>query len=568
METVELRTLLRPLRRWWWLILVAAVLAAFSGLVYSLRQPAIYRSRSTLIVGSTISNPNPSGADIYLVQQLAQAYAEIAQREPLQLSTMNALGRAWLPQYTVQVLPNSQIIEIQVFAQEPEPAREVAAMLAQQLILLGPAGREEKERQDFVDSELADLQTAIVDTRKEIQQKQQDLANLFSAREIANAQTLITALQGKLSTLQANYAALLATTQSGAANTLNILEPANLPTAPIDSNLFTNLLIATMLGCVVAAGGAYVIEFLDDTLKSGEEVQEVIKVPLLTSIPLIANRRDDSDRVIMLQNTPMAAMEAYRLLRVNLEFMAIAHPFQVLVVTGASPKDGKSLTAANLAAAYARAGKQVILLDADLHQPDQQRLFKVPNNMGLTTALRSDENVLESLLHPTPLPNLRLLTTGPLPPNPAELLSSKRMTALLTQLKAIAELVIIDSPPLTIVTDGMVLGMQADGMVLVVRGGKTRRANTKQVRLLLNQVQAPLLGFIYNGAPAANLLYHAGYGYYGYRKEPAQPPVEASPVAEPVTPSVTPPVTPPEPASYVVKPPTNGFLQRHPLRRK
>lgn len=134
----------------------------------------------------------------------------------------------------------------------------------------------------------------------------------------------------------------------------------------------------------------------------------------------------------------------YRLLCVNLEFMAIAHPFQVLVVAGASPKDGKSLTAANLAAAYARAGKQVILLDADLHQPDQQRLFKVSNNMGLTTALRS-----------------------------------------------VAELVIVDSPPLTIVTDSMVLGIQADGMVLVARGGKTRRANIKQVRHLLNQVQAP-----------------------------------------------------------------------------
>jgi non-specific protein-tyrosine kinase len=566
METVELRTLLRPLRRWWWLILFAALLAAFSGLVYSLRQPAIYRSRTTLLVGSTISNPNPSGADIYLVQQLAQAYAEIAQREPLQRSTMDALAREWLPQYTVQVLPNSQIIEIQVFAEEPGPAREVAAMLAQQLILLGPAGREEKERQQFVDSELADLQTAIVDTREEIQQKQQELANLFSAREIANAQNLITALQSKLSTLQANYAALLATTQHGAANTLNILEPANLPNTPMDSNLLTNLLIATMLGCVVAAGGAYLIEFLDDTLKSAEEVHEVIKVPLLTSVPLIANRNDESSRVIMLQNTPMAAMEAYRLLRVNLEFMAIAHPFQVLVVAGASPKDGKSLTTANLAAAYARAGKQVILLDADLHQPDQQRLFKVSNNMGVTTALRSDEHVVESLLHATVLPNLRLLTTGPLPPNPAELLSSKRMTALLNQLKAIAELVIIDSPPLTIVTDGMVLGMQADAMVLVVRSGKTRRANVKQVRLLLNQVQASLLGFIYNGVPAANLLHHAGYGYYGYRKEPTQPPVAAAPIPEKAPPPEAPPA--PEPAPYIVKPPANGFLQRHPLRRK
>lgn len=567
METVELRILLRPLRRWWWLILAAAMLAALSGLVYTLSQPAVYRSRTTLIVGSTISNPNPSGTDMYLVQQLAQAYAAIAQREPLQVATMKALGREWLPYYSVDVLPNSQIIEIQVFAEAPEPAREVTAMLAEQLILLGPAGREEQERQNFIDSELADLQTAILDTRQEIQQKQQELANLFSAREIANAQNLITALQGKLSTLQANYAALLATTQQGAANTLNILEPADLPTAPLDSNLLTNLLIATLLGCVVAAGGAYLIEYLDDTLKSSEEVQEVIQVPLLTVVPFISNRNDDSDRVIMLQNAPLAAMEAYRLLRVNLEYMAITHPFRTLVVAGASAKDGKSLTAANLAAAYARAGKRVILLDADLHEPDQQRLFKVPNNMGLTTALRSNEANLESLLHQTPLPGLRLLTTGPLPPNPAELLSSHRMTAILSQVKEMAELIIIDSPPLTLVTDGIVLGKQADGMVLVVRSGKTRRANIKQVRLLLNQVQAHLVGFIYNGAPANNLLEHTGYGYYGYRKGEIALPPEATPMpllAPPPSPEATPETTPP----FIKIPFVNGLRQRDPLHRK
>jgi len=543
------------------------MLAAFSGLVYTLRQPAVYRSRTTLIVGSTISNPNPSGTDMYLVQQLAQAYAAIAQREPLQVATMKALGREWLPYYSVDVLPNSQIIEIQVFAEAPEPAREVTAMLAEQLILLGPAGREEQERQNFIDAELADLQTAILDTRKEIQQKQQELANLFSAREIANAQNLITALQSKLSTLQANYAALLATTQSGAANTLNILEPANLPTAPLDSNLLTNLLIATLLGCVVAAGGAYLIEFLDDTLKSSEEVQAVIQVPLLTAVPFISNRNDDSDRVIMLQNAPLAAMEAYRLLRVNLEYMAITHPFRVLVVAGASARDGKSLTAANLAAAYARAGKRVILLDADLHEPDQQRLFKVPNNMGLTTALRSNDTPLESLLHLTPLPGLRLLTSGPLPPNPAELLSSHRMTAILSQLKELAELIIIDSPPLTLVTDGLVLGRQADGMVLVVRSGKTRRANIKQVRLLLNQVQAHLVGFIYNGAPANNPLEHTGYGYYGYRKEEIALLPDTAPMPPPAPHAVTPP-TPETAPPFIKTPLANGFRQRDPLHRK
>lgn len=563
METVDLQTVLRPLRRWWWLILASILLATFASLVYSLRQPAIYHSRATLLVGSTIRDLNPNGADIYTMQQLAQTYAEMANREPIQLATMAILGIEWLPDYWAQALPNSQIIEVQVYAQDPILAHDVAETLAEQLILLGPAGREQQEREAFIDSQLTELQTGILDTRNEIRIKQQTLAGLFSARDIADTQHLIQVLESKLSTLQANYAALLATTQQGAANTITILEPANLPTTPQDSELPINVLIAALLGCVVAAGGAYLIEFLDDTLKSSEEVQAVIQVPLLTAIPFIGNRNDDSDRVIMLQNAPLAAMEAYRLLRVNLEYMAITHPFRALVVAGASAKDGKSLTAANLAAAYARVGKRVILLDADLHEPDQQRLFKVPNNMGLTTALRSNDTSLESLLHLTPLPGLRLLTSGPLPPNPAELLSSLRMTAILNQLKEMAELIIIDSPPLTLVTDGLVLGRQADGMLLVVRGGKTRRANVKQVRLLLNQVQAHLIGFIYNGAPATSLLDHAGYGYYGYRKEEIALPPEAVSMPQPAA-QPSPETVP----TFIKTSLANGFRQRNPLDRK
>lgn len=517
METIELRTILRPLRRWWWLVVAAATLAAFSSLLYSLRQPAVYRSRTTLIVGSTIRDPNPSGTDIYLVQQLAQAYAAIAQREPLQVSTMSVLGMEWLPAYDVQVLPNSQIIEIQVWSQDPTLARDVAATLAEQLILLGPAGRAQQEREAFVDSQLAELQTGILDTKREIQQKQQELATLFSAREIANMQTLIRALEDKLSTLQANYAALLTSTQRGAPNTLSILEPANVPTAPLDSNLATNILVATLLGCVLAAGGAYLIEFLDDSYRTADEAQEALGVPVLASVPLI-NRPNDNSKLVMMQTAPAPEMEAYRLLRVNLEFSGVDKAVKLLLVTGTSAQDGKSLTAANLAAAYARAGKQVILLDADLHRPTQQRLFKVANNMGLTTALRSADSVLESLLQPTAAAGLHILTSGPLPPNPSELLSSKRMQEILSRLQELAEIVVVDSPPLTAVTDAIILARAADGVLLTIRAGKTRRINSKRALKLLKQVQARLLGIVYNGAPATDTEYRASYGYYRYRK--------------------------------------------------
>ena len=518
METLELPTLLRPLRRWWWLVAAATLLATFSSLIYSLRQPAVYTSRTTLIVGSTISNPNPTGTDIYLVQQLASAYSDIAKREPIQASTRAALGIEWLPNYWVQALPNSQMIEIQVFAEDPTLARDVAATLAQQLILLGPAGREQQEREAFIDAQLTELQIGITDTRNEVRQKQQELTSLFSAREIANTQSLIQALENKVSTLQANYAALLATTQNGAANTLSILEPANLPTTPIDSNLSTNVLVGALLGCALAICGAYLIEFLDDSFKTAHEIKEALELPVLTSVPMISGGIDDN-KLIMLQTTPVPAMEAYRLLRINLEFVAIDHPIRVLVVAGASTQDGKSLTAANLAATHARTGQRVILIDADLHRPSQQRLFKLTNNIGLTTALRSDEFLLESLVQSTTVPGLQVLTTGPLPPNPAELLGSQRMQEILSRLKAITDLVIIDSPPLATVTDGIVLATKADGVLLVVRAGKTRRANVKRVYHLLQQVKARLLGVVYNGVAANDSEYQSDHGYYSYYRQ-------------------------------------------------
>lgn len=517
MQAIDLTTLLRPLRRWWWLLVLGAVLSAVSGVLYLLQQPPTYVSRTTLVVGSVITDPNPSGAEINLAQQLAHTYADVAKREPLRQAAKAVLGIEWLPNYSVQVLPQTQIIEIQVFAGDPQLTYEVARVLAQELILQGPAGREQQEREDFIDTELGELQTSITETRAEIQQKQQELTTLFSAREIDRTQGLIQALEGKLSSLQANYAALLSTTQQGAANTLSILEPASLPSAPIDSQLVMNLLVAIILGFTLAAGGAYLLEFLDDSLKVAADVQELFGAPVLTSVPTIGDETSDN-KLIMLQTTPIPAMEAYRLLRINLEYASVDKPNRTILVAGASAQDGKSVTAANLATVYARAGKKVILVDADLHRPTQQRLFKVTNNIGLTTALLSDEISYDSLLQSTIVPNLRIFTTGPLPPNPAELLSSKRMQETLSKLLTMADLVIIDSPPLTTVTDGIVLATLVDGVLMVARCGKTRRTNAKRAGMLLSQVQSRLLGIVFNGVAGGDNAYQSYYGYYRHQR--------------------------------------------------
>ncbi len=529
METIELRTLLRPLFRWWWLIAAATLIAAVSSFVYTYLQPAVYESRTTLFVGSAIKEPNPSSNQVFLAQQLAQTYADIALRKPIQQATMNALGIDWLPYYTVQVAPNTQVVEINVIDEDPVFAQSFAAMLSQQLILQGPAGQAEHNRQLFVDTQLEKLQASITETEDEVVQKQQELASLFSAREIANVENQIDALDKKLTTMQSNYAALLATTQRGAANALSVLEPANLPDEPVSSRLLVNVLVAAIVGFALAAGGAYLIEYLDDSLKDADDAKQLFGLPMLTTVPEM-EAEHDSDKLIMLSNNPHPAAEAYRMLRTNLQFASVERSLRLLLLTSPSPEDGKSLTAANLAAAYTRSGKRVILVDADLHRPSQQRFFHTMNNIGLTISLFDQQTPIEDLLQETAIPGLRILNAGPLPPNPAELLGSKRMQEILIELRDLADIVIIDSPPISAVSDAMILSTYVDAVVLVVRATKTSRTVAKKTLHALQQVRAYLVGVVYNGVDEydSNYAYDYTYNYYqasnnGVAQSAAQP---------------------------------------------
>ena len=515
METIELRMLLRPLFRWWWLIAAATLIAAISSFVYTYMQPAVYESRTTLFVGSAIKEPNPSSNQVFLAQQLAQTYADIAQRKPIQQATMEALGVDWLPYYTVQVAPNTQVVEIKVIDEDPVFASNFAAMLSQQLILQGPAGQAEHNRQIFVDTQLEKLQASITETEDEVVQKQQELAALFSAREIANVENQIDALDKKLTTMQSNYAALLATTQRGAASALSVLEPANLPDEPMSSRLLVNVLVAAIVGFALAAGGAYLIEYLDDSLKDAEDAKQLFGLPMLATVPEM-DAEHDTDKLIMLSNTPHPAAEAYRMLRTNLQFASVERSLRLLLVTSPSPEDGKSLTAANLSAAYTRSGKRVILVDADLHRPSQQRFFHTMNNIGLTLSLFDQQTPVEDLLQETTIPGLRVLSAGPLPPNPAELLGSTRMQEILCELRDLADIVIIDSPPISAVSDAMILSTYVDAVVLVVRAAKTSRTIAKKTLHSLQQVRAYLVGVVYNGVNAydSNYAYDYTYNYY------------------------------------------------------
>lgn len=213
--------------------------------------------------------------------------------------------------------------------------------------------------------------------------------------------------------------------------------------------------------------------------------------------------------LIALRDPRSPAAEAYRTLRTNIRFSSLDKPLQTLLMTSTAPDEGKSTTLANLAVTMAQAEQRVILVDCDLRRPSLHTLFELPNEQGLTSLiLEQDETPLP--LQATGVPGLSLLASGPLPPRPADILGSRRMEAVIERLRAEADIVLFDTPPVIAVTDAAVLATRVDGVLLVFQAGKTRRDRARQTRQILEKVKANIIGVVLNDARLEQ-----AYGYYG-----------------------------------------------------
>jgi capsular exopolysaccharide synthesis family protein len=210
----------------------------------------------------------------------------------------------------------------------------------------------------------------------------------------------------------------------------------------------------------------------------------------------MANNRRES--LITVANPRSPISEAYRTLRTNLEFSSLDRPLKTMVVTSAGPEEGKSTTLANLAVAIAQGGKKVILVDCDLRRPSQHQIFEVQNGKGLTTMVVDDEAMKAPPLQGSGIEGLRLLPSGPLPPNPAELLASRRMEEIISLLVEQADIILFDAPPIIAVTDAAVLSSKVDGVLLVINAGGTKRDHAQSAKILLEKVNARLVGVVLN----------------------------------------------------------------------
>ncbi len=513
---MELRHYINVLLKWWWLILASMLVAAAASFLASRSTPSLYQSRTTLMVGQALQNPNPNASEFYTGQALAQSYTDLVKREPILRDTLQALGLEWdwvalQNMITSRVVPGTQLLEIAVLDTNPQRAKILVDELAHQLILRSPGGSDpesEAERQ-FLLAQIEDIKRNIETAQDEIRQLGGVIAKATSARTIQDARDRQATLQTQVTEWQSTYAQMLTNLNVGTTNSLSVVELAQVPTSSTGSGTATNVIMAATIGLVLAAAAAFLLEYLDDTIKTAEDVRRSVELTTLGGIPTIEGG-DPSAKLISLSQPRSPTTEAYRALRTNLQYSMVDNPLRVLMITSANPQEGKSITAANLAVVMAQTGKRVVLIDSDLRRPAQHKIFSLPNKVGLTNILLDTSVHLETVLQPTEVETLRIVTSGSLPPNPSEMLGSKRMIYLIETLRQNADMVIFDCPPILAVTDALVLSSRVDGALLVINAGKTRRAQVTHTKEALKTVGAHVFGV------ALNRVARRKYGEYQY----------------------------------------------------
>lgn len=294
------------------------------------------------------------------------------------------------------------------------------------------------------------------------------------------------------------------------------VETATKPTSPISPKPIQSAMLGAAIGLFVTAGVAFLVEFLDDTLKTPDEIKDVLDKPVIGFIGELkhnSNQDEDSLGVYVAKNPRSPVAEAFRSLRTNLEYSSVDNPIRTMLVTSPGESEGKSTIATNLAIIEAQSGKNVMIIDADMRRPKVHVLFNKSNRRGLSDVITGKLGIDDVVKTYDQIDNLSIITCGTIPPNPSELLGSERMSQTLQDLVERFDLVIIDTPPM-IVSDAQILSGKVDGVIFVVIPGQTRAIAALRPIEELNRIGSHVLGIVANKIPKSRSDYYGGYNYY------------------------------------------------------
>ena len=339
-----------------------------------------------------------------------------------------------------------------------------------------------------------------------VPRKEKELGRLIRAQQVADR--VYTLLLEKYHEIKVAEAMKLSRAR--------LVEPAVTPRVPVIPRIKFNIALACILGLVLSIMLAALVEYLDDTIKDPDEVGELLAAPILGTVPYFS----EQDPMLLTEAGPKSALaEAFQTVYSNLSFAAVDHPVRHLLVTSAGAQEGKTFVTVNLAIAMAHRGNQVIVVDADLRRPSLHKRFGTNSADGLTSVL-AGERKIEEVLTPTEVEGLQIVPSGPIPPNPAEVLASDKMVELCSALGERADFVLYDSPPVVMFSDTATLASRADSVLLVIEQGGVSRKLVTDSQDLLDRAHARIVGAVLNKvAREAGRYYYYYYSYYGDEEE-------------------------------------------------
>ena len=384
-----------------------------------------------------------------------------------------------------------------------------------------------------VTSQLAMVQKNIVSEARKMLNAAKTQFEIASSREVSLKQTIeaqkekvmdlsrkainFNVLAGESSSNKQFYDLLLkkyheASLSSGVSiSNVQVVDTAVVPKSPVKPKRALNVILAVMVGLFGGVFAAFFVDYMDDTINTAEEVDKM-GMALLDVVPLA----DQTDTVIMVSDPKSPMAEAFRTIRTGLMLSSAVNQLKVIVITSATPNEGKTTTAANLAVAMAQMGEKVLIVDGDMRRQSLHKIFGVESDSGLTDVLIDPARLALSVQRLDAYPNLDILTGGTSAPTPSELLGSERMKVFVTGSMEHYDRVIIDSPPLLAFSDPLVLANLADGVILVVWGGKTPRNLIQKAAQLLQGINARMLGVVLNKIDTSkkSSYYYPYYSYY------------------------------------------------------
>lgn len=533
-------------KNWRWIgLIMAAVLVITT--IFTINQPYVYESNATLLLTSPVRDNNPylqnqmasSLADTYSARMQTRAFAEEVVKELPSTSVGQALGSI-----TTRLRPNTFFFTIGARGNSPEQAQQLVGAVVKVFLRTTAALQAEAgEGQSTIRNDIRKrLEGALEDIRGQITIYRERIATLESQPVTREREDQVLQLRGQLVTLQQTEAqtltSLVQIDDPTPPPSAVVIDPP-LPGRQLERRLTANLLLATVVALVLGIGFAFLRNYIDNTVQSAEHLEEIQGLTPMAVIGTVgtsgkrtygygrfvkgrseANEAKDGrlvgSNLVTIDNPRSPESECFRVLRTNIQFSSIEKPLHTLVVTSAQPGEGKSFTASNLAVVIAQAGKRVILVDTDLRKPTQHKVFNLSNSAGFSNLISDKSTDIADVIQNIPgQSSLAVITSGPLPPNPSEMLNSQHAIEVMNQLKQQADVVIYDAPPVGAVTDPVILATRTDGVVLVIGAGSTRRDVVTRAVKSLQKVGVQTLLPVLNRVKTKDMQGYYYYQYYG-----------------------------------------------------